>query len=250
MLRRRASAAPDPILQLFASGEQGAIIDPSVDAASFQTTALSTLAGDTDPFGASVDQSPNGQNATQGTAAKRPQRIESGGLWYSKFDGTDDEWAIDGLAGLAEGSKKFSVAVAIARQKNNGVILEFADSANSDIHLRLRVVTGDIRMRRSNGTAVSQANVATEEEVPLGTPVVMVLEYDGTDMNFYLNGGSAVALSSTFSIPTLDNFRFPSEDATFLAADYYGLIVREGNFTTDERDAVTQHLADLAGVTL
>ena len=79
-------------LSLFASGEQGAWLDPSDFSVMWQDAArtmLVTAVGQ--PVGAINDKSGRANHATQATAAARPiLRVDGNGFHYLEFDGVDD----------------------------------------------------------------------------------------------------------------------------------------------------------------
>ena len=124
MLRRRASAAPDPILALFASGEQGWYFKRDASEY-FQLSDGTTVAANTDPVGYIGDTTANGNNATQVDAARRGLLTAQG----VEFDGVDDHYLIDSTAlGLASGSNTFVGVV-----RNDGLVVSIGDHKFANI---------------------------------------------------------------------------------------------------------------------
>jgi len=81
----------DPILALFANGEQGAYYTPDTRSTLFQSSDGTTaVTADDDPVGYSEDGTGNGNNATQSTATARPLSVTIGGVTVLEPDFVND----------------------------------------------------------------------------------------------------------------------------------------------------------------
>jgi len=84
MMLRRTLAPSDPILALFANGEQGLLYRRAQSY--FADNGLTTPAGPTEPIQAYKDLSPNAFHLTANSSSNRP--INDGGI--ARYDGVDD----------------------------------------------------------------------------------------------------------------------------------------------------------------
>ena len=131
LVRMRHSGLSDPILALFANGEQGAYYDPSDSSTVFQDAAMTTSAGANDPVGAIMDKSGNGNHATQSMAAARPIRRTDGTHWWLEFDGVDDVLVTSAIDFTA--TAKMSTGLAVRTlASSTGALLEISPVANNN----------------------------------------------------------------------------------------------------------------------
>jgi len=88
---QRSTTLAELISELFASGEQGFIYDPSDFTTLFQDSAGTTpVTAAGDPVGKMLDKSGRGNHATQATAINRPiLRIDGNGKYYLEANGTN-----------------------------------------------------------------------------------------------------------------------------------------------------------------
>jgi len=235
----------DPILALFANGEQGAYYDPSDSSTVFQDAAMTTPAGADDPVGAIMDKSGNGNHLTQSTAALRPALRNVGGLWYLEFDGTDDFLT---RAAILSGTQTAVMAGATRRDLSDSepAIMQGVAGGGRALYYPTRTA-GDGKMLFVGGlvthisTPVQDTNPHVYSWVRDGTAIDM--RFDGAAESF--TGGTATAHDET------QPFRVGSRDAVNSAAvNIYGLIVASDLLTSGEVDTAESWLAEKSGVTL
>ena len=258
MLRRRASAAPDPILALFASGEQGSWYDPSDSSTSFTDVSKTTSAGSDDAVRNEADKSGNSHDITTPNTANAPLRETSGGLWWHSGDGVDD-WLT--ASSLPAGQNTLFVAVAcriVSGTDNLPAIIARADNIG-DKNFALRLNTSNevefLRYKSNDTTSWERTALAGQDN--LNVDDVVALELDGGVGSLKsIRTGASVAISSGTTgdmdtISTLQLFRY-LQDGSFIRytqGRIYGAVYAHGSYPADTIKAVTDHLADLAGVT-
>jgi len=235
----------DPILALFANGEQGAYYDPSDSSTVFQDAAMTTPAGDGDPVGAIMDKSGNGNHITQSTAASRPALRNVGGLWYLEFDGTDDFLA---CAPILTGTQT-AVMGGIARRDLSEIEACFVQDHSGvgrAVYVPTRTV-GNTKMGYVDGSAVNVSTPTQDTNPHVYSWVrdggAMEMRFDGIADSF--TGNSTAAHSET------DDFEIGRRDATAESTvNIYGVVVVSDLLTSGEVDTAESWLAEKTGVTL
>jgi hypothetical protein len=169
------------------------------------TSALTTFCSGTNGFVTTwYDQSGNGKNAVQTTAANQPKIVTSGvvNTYQSKnailFDGTDDMLSISSIT-LTE-RVSFITANENGTQGASGSIHKSIFSSNADSYLALATGYGISKRREgSNGTSFGIANLdLTEQSIS-----VAYAKTNTSELLFAIaNNGSAELYKNNSSIGT------------------------------------------------
>jgi hypothetical protein len=143
---------------LFASGEEGALFDPSNLSSLFQLSNGTTAVAVGDPVGYIADQSGNANHAIQATAANRPLlQQDAGGKYYLDADGTNDYLAATLTGNIAQPSTMFAAYRFDA--VTDAAIMDAADAALSTARRNfMGVLSGNVSI--FGGTGVLGATAA------------------------------------------------------------------------------------------
>lgn len=163
---------------LFSSGEDGAYYDLSDDDSVFQDTAGTTPAGDGDPIGLIQDQSPNGNDATQGTAADQTTRV-LGDHWHSLNDGTK---FLD-ASSITLAHPFTIILVASVDGTDSNQRLTWGEDSSSAAAATISYIHADGVIRVFNGSSL-EFSVGTQ---PLD-PMIISVRFDGANSSFRVNG--------------------------------------------------------------
>jgi hypothetical protein len=129
------------------------IIDPGDLDSTWQDSAGTTTRAqaDNDPVGFVRDRSGRGRNATQSTSGKRPLLKVESGIWFLRYDGTDDDMSVS----VPKGTSWFaSMAYRKAASSGRGVYL--ASSNNSTQPPICDQTTSRLQTMRGTGTSAGQ----------------------------------------------------------------------------------------------
>ena len=241
------------ITSLFSNGEQGAfyIPQPVVNGAQalFQDAAGTVpVTADGDPVGKMIDQSGNGNHATQEVSGSRPVYRTDGTLHWLEFDGVDDSlltdavtltgtrcgasiaasWNLDALNVKSAGSGFANFTFRLYR--NSFSIYQSAPQRTN----QMSVVTSRTNADVSVFTAIaSESNAkAWQNGVQKGSRTT------GAFLDF-----NAQAQPQRISLLATDN------TGNFSSGFLYGAVVSLG-YVESQKDEVETYLANLAGVTL
>lgn len=246
----RAVTRAEVIASLYASGELGALYDPSDLSTLFQDAAGTTpVTADDEPIGFANDPSPNNSQATQATAASKP--LWTGGR--SVFDGIDDSLAYP--TAINDNTNK-SVLIGAAYEYTSSVFSSIVGMSNN---------SGFDRGLCINGNDISAIIRLSDESTPLlgdvipvndGQPHVSLYEWvesaktlrlwhDGILINEMMyalgrkNSTGSIRIGHARVINT-HNF----------GGDIYATAIRAGVVTTEQRLLLQRWLAQKARVTL
>jgi len=240
------------ITSLFSNGEQGAIYIPRpvVNGAQalFQDAAGTVpVTSDGDPVGKMLDQSGNGNNATQEVNGRRLVYRTDGVLHWLQVDGVDDNMGHP----YSSGTSNLTLAASGSTTKNSErQQLISAGEPNFKLTslIWVRVSNSDSWGTFSNGEKASGDSA-------FNTPIVMINvgNYTSEVQNLYTNG----QLAATFT----GMFPGDSNDRRFIGSQYaggtglmegriYGIAALGRETTPSELSDLNEYLADLAGVTL
>jgi len=233
------------INSLFGAGEQGAFYIPRPivlgTQALFQDSAGTVpVTADGDPVGKMVDQSGNGNHATQTVSGSRPVYRTDGTLHWLEFDGVDDV-LIANYSGSVQGPCTLSVAMTRLNTDRGRLILGSVDqSIRHQISLsstgRLVAVTGGAVIQTPGNT-----------ELPVGDHVV-TMKVDGENSTLRIDNNIVAQGNLLNSIaPESMTIGALSSGQSGLFQNIYGIIHVEGVSKVDDIEA---YLAGLAGVTL
>jgi hypothetical protein len=166
---------------LFASGEEGALFDPSNLSTLFQLSNGTTAVAVGDPVGYIADQSGNANHAIQATAANRPLlQQDAGGKYYLDADGANDHLVAVLTGAIAQPSTVFAAFRFDALGDQS--ILDAADVAVSGARRNLLGgIVGNVVMFGGTGVLGSTAMNTTANHVAIAVfnGVSSTIEVDG-----------------------------------------------------------------------
>ena len=198
MLRRRASAAPDPLLALFASGEQGAYSYPTNAKAADGDYINFTDAGGTIPAGADDivrfirDLTGNDNHFTQSDIDKGFALRTNGSIWWWDADGVDDYY----VGGPVHGTVK-EAHFALRRTSDLDRRFFYGGRSSSDLRLYFWfAVDNTINLALKNDTSVVNSFV-----ISANTDLVFGGSYDGSNEVLY-NQETVIDTNSKVLDPT------------------------------------------------
>jgi hypothetical protein len=233
--RRRARLAEsDPILALFANGQQGVYFDP-------RDLSTSPGAGSGDSVATRLDKSGNGASLTQADSAKRPALENAGGLWSENYDGVDD--FMGGQYGFVLSQPYTTVIVA---EFVSGLIpIDSAGLSENDGNRRF--LLADSGRTRINAGSNLEWGTGVR-----GTKALLILEFNGASSTIE-NNGSVVATGDAGN-SSISSLRLggnagepPSAHAEF---KLFGFVERAGLLTSSEKELVRSEFAARAGIAL
>ena len=235
------------ITSLFSAGEQGAFYIPrpvvNGTQALFQDAAGTVpVTADGDPVGRMLDQSGNGNHATQSVSGSRPIYRTDGTLHWLEPDGVDDSFVYP----TSTTSTSHTVAVAHSPDGISGDLEYFLDADGSGrlIFAHLTATGGKIGI--FDGAWREPGNAA------LGAQVVT---YDAngsqSDLGIYRNNlliGTRLAYSPVaISPPSRLMLRFSGNENSY-AGKIYGIVIVHNTISTSQRGDLNSYLEGLGGV--
>ena len=255
MLRRRASAAPDPILALFASGEQGVYSYPTNAKASDGDFINFTDEGGTIPADADDvvrfirDLSGNDHHLKQSDISKGFALRTGGGLWWWESDGVDDIMITDDDFLYVAGSATITVAARGDAQLDKRIISEATSSNPGPIYAPVQTdstigdeVASFIRGavgQEGQGLAFDDANRVISV-IDSGSQLTYRVDGLQTGTQSYTRSDQAVTRLALGGLPG------PTPSA-FFAGRIFGVVAVADEIGTSTQEAWA---AEKAGVTL
>jgi len=259
-----ADADGDPILALFANGEQGAYAYPTDQRApDGDYMSFTDLGGTTpatshnDPVGYIRDISGNGNDFVAPNAASRPLLVLESGLWRWRFDGIDDYLETGALSSkiFTPATGLFSVGVSTSASGIGGVFEESATSEATveDRIARVAIYSDDraspirISAYAPDGTAryidrLSQWDGSAEVITSHISGANFAGRLDGVEIDTTAHN-SAVFPAGTTSL----NIGKQTAGPLYFEGDAYGFVARDD---TGDIAVIESRIAELAGVTL
>lgn len=233
---------------LFADGQQGVWYEPKPEYLYQDSAGTTPVTADGQPVGYMQDLSGNGNHATQSTAAAKPLYRTDGTLHWLEGDGVDD-YLYHGLALLGSITSIAAAESLLATSGGQGLILFSAE--NSPLHAGLwsEVINSD-----NWGTYASSFEATTTSL--LNNKKIVAVERDDSDgiQRLYTNNNLELELSGYYAGDTLDRRSLLRENngssERYGNTNFFGSVAANYLMTADERGKATNHLANLAGVTL
>lgn len=232
----------DPLLALFANGENGFLFDGFSDLSRLFTTAAGStnVAANNDPVGRAVARA-GGNNGTATNDGFRPLWIANSGKPYLQPDGTDDRLSTDFLANAG----------------GAGLTLAFAGRISAD--LRAAIGGGDSATNKraflalTNGGLVSfgwgtSVTVGTSR---IGQDITVLMTGDGSGRRGWVNGvevslvaptGAPDGTGGSVTLCAYNNAGVPS---SFQTGRLYGALAIDRKLTETEIVSVNTRLGDL-----
>ena len=239
------------ITSLFSAGEQGAFYIPrpvvNGTQALFQDDAgTDPVTADGDPVGRMLDQSGNGNHATQSVSGSRPVYRTDGTLHWLQGNGSNQY-----LESQAYGRPV--TAIVAAKHTDNDTGNDSAAIGYSDWEqwYSFQRFGGELLCYRA-ASPIANAN-------PNGATAAFVGSTDlatASEPNIKINGTTAPNQPGYFTRPAgntalLIGARISGgSKINFLDGNFYGAIIRDTVINSGDTASGTSYLADLAGVTL
>jgi hypothetical protein len=234
---------------LFFLGEQGAYYTPGDISTLFQDAAGTTpVTADGDPVGLMLDQSGNGNHATQSTSAARPIYRTDGTLHWLEFDGVDDVL-------FSVGSRiinAFTIAAAhreTSRQKST--LYGFGTSTSNRLLGHLPFSSGNYFFDvKSSGVG----RITGTWPLSVNDDAVISHYRDASNTAFgRINGASAGTVSVSQAVTSngfaLGRSGFTGDDSAFYAGRIYGFAVIFADKSSNVPE-LENYMSSLNGVTL
>ena len=239
------------ITSLFSAGEQGAIYIPKpiVNGAQalFKDAAGTTaVTADGDPVGLMIDQSENGNHATQEVSGSRPVYRTDGVLHWLESDGVDD-FLINTTVNFVMATSSTLVA---GRQNVTGTQGIFK-AGNSDLSSEDEYIL--IRPSFTSDANTSTIAAPYAFDVNANINFLTELHHNATKLDYVLDGGTVNSVSGSFgSIAVTKDIVLLAGLPTLQYWDgrFYGAILRTPEMTAEDKTSSRQYLANLSGVTL
>lgn len=145
---------------------------------------------DGDPIASWADQSGEGNNAVQATAAKKPlyKTDVVNGEPVVRFDGTDDTLVIPHVAGLNTETFTLFIVMAFTNEAADETIFEKWDQSGAYPYAFRTRVDGNVRFATYDGSAAN--NMDGDTDISDGSFNILTFVRDGTDGEIFLNGVS------------------------------------------------------------
>jgi len=257
MLRAVGGSAPQSFIDsLFGAGEQGVfyIPQPVVDGtqALFQDyLGTVPVTADGDPVGLMLDQSGNGNHATQSVSTKKPIYRTDGTLHWIGADEVDDYMLV---ANQAFNINTFTAAMAVELSgDNNGRVFDSRGTGPRG------VVGWHIKPFNSNNNPFVDTGTGDDDlssTVISGTKVNLT-QRDGVNPTILRENGVQTASDSTpvsgSILTTLDSILFANSNGQnnqLFGGNFYGGLVVESYVDVATAERIKSYFASLAGVTL
>tara|TARA_R110000787_G_scaffold8584_1_gene29016 strand:+ start:516 stop:1328 length:813 start_codon:yes stop_codon:yes gene_type:complete len=246
---------------LFASGEQGAIYDPSVLSSLWQDTAGTTPVTTAGDLVARMDDlSGNGNHLTQATVGQQPTYETNGTLHWLEFLGIDEVLTSTASVNLT-GSDEISVFAGMRKVTEAATAAVVELSANTDLNAGTFALfapsSGGTNKYRwtSRGTNTSFVNITS---TAFNAPITNVVTSQGkisTDLCTIRIDGVQVGSSATDQGTgnfVLNKLSVGGRENGSLAADilFYGMVVRGALTTGADLTNAESVMAAKTGVTL
>lgn len=233
----------------------GTMLDFTDSTALWQDTGATTPAGDGDTLARVDDQSGEGNNATQSSAASRPAvTTDAFGTPVAAPDGTDDYMNLpDGV--LGDGTDAISVSIAVGPNATDSDadarLIQGASGAGFVARVSSSLITLQVaESGTANTETIDYGRALTDNE----TVVVTFQWAPSSAPKIRING--AVVAEGTSSYTALDDPGAPdifgNGTSNNLAAIAHGCVALTGTSlpTSAQLDSVEAYLADLANDTL
>ena len=240
------------INSLFSAGEQGAIYVPipvvNGAQALFQDSAGTVpVTADGDPVGKMIDQSGNGNHATQSVSGSRPVYRTDGVLHWLEFDGFDDDIELPNSAFNFTGDQ----AVFIAAKHNTGSGGNIYLMGGDDKGYLFATASASNEMRfipiGSGGSARSSSVIGTG-------PIVFGGNWNRTSGDVSLRENGAVytdtGTPTDVTVPVVTFLGSGNPRGDNWDGRVYGMVAISVLLTPSETANVEDYLASLSGVTL
>ena len=239
------------LTSLFSAGEQGAIYIPKpvvngVQSLFQDSAGTVPVTADGDPVGRMLDQSGNGNHATQSVSGSRPVYRTDGTLHWLQGNGSNQY-----LESQAYGRPV--TAIVAAKHTDNDTGNDSAAIGYSDWEqwYSFQRFGGELLCYRA-ASPIANAN-------PNGATAAFVGSTDlatASEPNIKINGTTAPNQPGYFTRPAgntalLIGARISGgSKINFLDGNFYGAIIRDTVINSGDTASGTSYLADLAGVTL
>ena len=231
---------------LFLQGEQGAIYIPKPivlgTQALFQYSAGTVpVTADGDPVGRMLDQSGNGNHATQTVSGARPVYRTDGVLHWLEFDGVDDFLSAEYGSALSQPNTTGVSFVINDLKANLGIFGSILSSGNN-------------RQLAYNSWAGSRwfaGQTAPLFDLTEGDTTLLVGEFSGAS-SFVKQNGAAKRIEDSGSNGT-DGIVIGAQYGDGAGAsniDFYGFLSVSGSKTPQQIEDIESYLANLVGLTL
>ena len=232
----------DPLLSLFANGEQGFLFDGFSDLSQLFTTAAGStnVAANNDPVGRAVARA-GGNNATAANDAFRPVWIASSGKPYLQPDGSDDRLA----TGFLPNASGAGLTLAFAGRINADNQAAIGGGASNNSKRAFLALTNEGRASFGWGTSVSAGDNLH------GQNITMLMTGDGAGRRGWVNGVE-ITLAPPVGAPdgtgggiALCAYNNAGVTASFQAGRLYGALALNRKLTAAEIPAVNTRLGAL-----
>lgn len=232
----------DPLLALFANGEQGFLFDGFSDLSQLFTTAAGStnVVANNDPVGRAVARA-GGSSATATNDAFRPRWIANGGKPYLLPDASDDRLA----TGFLPNASGAGLTLAFAGRINGDVQAALGGGASTNNKRAFLALTNEGRASFGWGTSVFAG------ENLHGQNITMLMTGDGAGRRGWVNGVEVI-LASPVGAPdgtgggvALCAFNNGGAATSFQGGRLYGALALNRKLTAAEIAAVNTRLGAL-----
>ena len=248
------------ITSLFSAGEQGAIYIPKpvVNGAQvlFQDSAGTVaVTADGDPVGLMLDQSGNGNHATQSVSGRRPVYRTDGTLHWLQPDGVDDNFLVQNKA---FNLNTFSAlcATEIGSNTNQRVYDTRGTGTVGDAKgFQLKPYSNTV----DDGYVVDETNGVNNLSIPAtssaSTKVTLATYVFQGEMRLQENGALSGSIAASFEdiLSTLESVMFANsngQNIQLFNGRYYGGFVVGRVISEGEKNESDQYFASLSGITI
>jgi len=204
------------------------------------------------------DQSGNGRNATQATAASQPQIVADGvvvtdanGNAAISFDGVNDKLGVAGEIIISGDNTASWSGFSVQEIATTDLGFVYGNTAGGGVGTALRPVTGPTAYTISSATTTADYIARTAAALP----DLVSTCYNNGDAALRLNGGGTpVSGSYTYGVATLDFTigDWPSSPVTnsALLGKISEVVVYDGVDKSSDRTAIESNIANRYGITL